>query len=278
MSGKSMSGNHNRLSAVHCRRNARTRGDWQTFAPHRQRVTQRMLEAAEGDNPSLCVLGAGNGNDLDLARLVQRFGRITLVDLDRQALEHCLGKQPAPVARQIEIVSEVDLGGLLERLDQYDGDSERLEQLITAARCPEVAVLATYDVVASTCLLTQMIDSVVSAIGPQHPRLPELALALRDGHLRLLRDLTSAGGTALLVTDFVSSDTVPLLNRVPHAQVEALAAQAIHDRNFFMGVNPHVLARHLQSLTGGGVELYRPWRWQMGNRAYAVCAIRMKKP
>lgn len=273
-----MSGNPNRLSNIHIDRNGRTRGDWQTFAPHRGRVTELIVDAADGANPSLCVLGAGNGNDLDLALLAERFGKITLVDLDRHALEHCRGSQPAQVAARIETLGEVDLCGLLEPLDRFDGDSAQFEQLITTAQRPEVAMPATYDVVASTCLLTQMIDSVVAAIGPQHPRFPELALALRDGHLRLLCDATSSGGTALLVTDFVSSDTVPPLNHVPDEQLETLAAQAIHERNFFMGVNPGVLARHMQSLAGGRVELYPPWRWRMGNRAYAVCAIGMKKP
>lgn len=252
------------LAETHFQRNRVTRGDWDDFASHRERVTEAILAAGDG---TLCVLGAGNGNDLDLARLSDHFDRITLVDLDSEALDHCLASQGKEISERITTVAGVDLSGILDSL----GDG--MVETIGRAGHPTGLNLAKHDVVVSTCLLTQMIDSVANAIGPDDPRFVELVLALRDGHLQLLLDLTHSGGTALLITDLVSSSTLPQLAGVPEEQLESLLARAIADRNFFTGVNPGVLARQFGLLGGGTPEIHRPWRWMMGNRTYAVCAI-----
>ena len=91
-----------------------------------------------------------------------------------------------------------------------------------------------------------------------------------------MRELTAAEGTALLITDFVSSDTLPQLKQVPDDELEPLLAGAIADRNFFTGVNPGVLMRQMESIGGGASRLHPPWRWTMGSRTYAVCAVSMK--
>jgi hypothetical protein len=272
-----------RLASVHTERNRLTRGDWQPFAEHRQRVTELLIAATGSAQPTLCVLGAGNGNDLDLFELAKHFAQITLVDLDREAMEHCLARQVPDVQSRIELAGGMDVSGILAQLESWldqPPSAEQIEMAIAAAaQPPSLPNLVAYDVVASSCLLTQLIDSVAGAIGPAHPRFPALVLAVRDAHLRLLSRLTVEGGMALLITDVVSSDTLPQLKTVPPGWLERLLAGAIEQRNFFVGVNPRALARQWQSIAPADqIELHRPWRWWLGTRAYAVCGLGLRKP
>ena len=56
------------------RRNAAVADAWARFAPHRARVMELLLAAAEGRTfPRLALLGAGNCNDVDLKRLLERY-------------------------------------------------------------------------------------------------------------------------------------------------------------------------------------------------------------
>src|SRR5688500_17156136 len=69
-------------------RNLDSRGQWEAFSAHRKRVTTLLLEAAHGrDQPSLCLLGAGNCNDVDLNQLMTAYARIHLVDCDTESLK-----------------------------------------------------------------------------------------------------------------------------------------------------------------------------------------------
>src|SRR4051812_28723246 len=54
------------------------------FAGHRSHVTE-LLGAASGDQ-QLCVLGAGNCNDIDLSRLAEQYRGICLADIDAESL------------------------------------------------------------------------------------------------------------------------------------------------------------------------------------------------
>jgi hypothetical protein len=275
----------NRLTEVQLHHNRITRNDWEAFAPHRAQVTELLIQAASFDRATLCVLGAGNGNDIDLSSLLLRFRKITLVDLDPDALKHCVAKVPADSAAKIETIAGVDLSGILSLLDspsEQPLSSRQINQAVARTReLRPKAGLGQYDVVASTCLLTQIIDSVVERVGPDHPRFADLVLAMRDSHLKLISDLTASPGTGLLITDFVSSDTLPQLSSATDQQLESLLGHAIGQGNFFTGVNPGVLAKRFgdQSICGGrsSIQLYPPWRWKMGNRSYAVCAVAMAK-
>src|SRR5947209_20163185 len=72
-----------------------------------------------------------------------------------------------------------------------------------------LALPGPFDVVASTCLLSQLIGNAFHSIGEAHPRFPEVVRAIRLGHLRLLATLARPGGRVVLVTDVVSSDRSP---------------------------------------------------------------------
>ena len=106
----------------------------------------------------------------------------------------------------------------------------------------------------------------------------ELVLAVRDGHLHKLVNLVQVGGRGLLVTDFVSSDSLPDLADVPKRELPRLACRAIVRHNFFTGTNPlALLAWFRQAAMAGDIDLPQlvgPWRWWVGlARAYLVVAV-----
>jgi hypothetical protein len=149
-----------------------------------------------------------------------------------------------------------------------------------AATAPLPPIDAPFDVVGSTCLLTQLIDAVRIALGNDHPRMLELALTVRNRHLQMLVELTGLHGQAVLITDIVSSLTCPELANVATAALPQLVAQRIRQGDFFTGANPAVLRAFFGSDPSTApqlqaVQLVKPWRWDFGPRYYAVCAIRV---
>ena len=65
--------------------NAASRGQWEEFADHRRCLTRELARGAAAGS-RLCVLGAGNANDLDLPALLRAHQEVHLVDIDAAAL------------------------------------------------------------------------------------------------------------------------------------------------------------------------------------------------
>lgn len=63
-------------------------GAFESWAVYREEVTDLILES--GATGSIALFGIGPANDIDLRRLRERFGRITLIDLDRESMERGL--------------------------------------------------------------------------------------------------------------------------------------------------------------------------------------------
>ncbi|GAA5510103.1 hypothetical protein [Novipirellula caenicola] len=272
-----MTSSQSPIARVHFERNQRTRDDWDAFSTHRQHVTGIIANTASRSHRRLCLLGVGNGNDVDLEVLASHFDEIALVDLDDAAIRQCVGGLSAAAARRVTPHGHIDLSYILSDLDLLRAEpssaQQTLDSLVVKARdLPRQIDLGCWDVVVSTCLLSQLIDSVFIAVGPSHPRAAELALAVRDGHLAQLDALVDDGGKMLLITDFVSSDTLPELQQVAADSLQSLVHQAVANRNFFTGLNPAVLRQRMQN---GHLlpKVYPAWRWIMGPRCFAVCAI-----
>jgi hypothetical protein len=109
-----------------------------------------------------------------------------------------------------------------------------------------------------------------------------LVQALRLGHLRLLAELVRPGGTGLLVTEVVSSDTCPDLPSAPAEALEGLLGELVRQKNFFTGLNPSVVVstfRQDPALAAAceRVEALPPWLWDFGARVYAVWALRFRR-
>src|SRR6478736_4344582 len=92
------------------RMNRSTRGQWDWYAAHRGRIERLIVPQARGG--SICVLGAGNCNDLDLCWLTEVYQHVELVDIDPSALQRAVERQG--VAGKMRLRAPVDLTGIAE--------------------------------------------------------------------------------------------------------------------------------------------------------------------
>ena len=264
------------------RRNRDSRDSWQRYAEHRERVTQILCGPAENRSRLLSVWGAGNGNDLDLRRLLQAFSAIHLYDLDHEALQFAVDQQSLQETPSIVLHGGVDLMGAADILvspaevsrDPVDPDPllRRLRAARLSPPCPRS------DVVASVCLLSQLIEASATWLGGHHPRLMEVITEVRRQHLRLMFQTTRPGGRTVLITEILSSDTLPDLAALPGVTLQRDLIQQVNAQNFYTGLNPAVLESiaHRDPELGrlcDGFIAHEPWRWDFGPRAYAVAAF-----
>ncbi len=149
---------------------------------------------------------------------------------------------------------------------------------------PSTEILKT-DVVVSACLLSQLIDSVFKGLGDGFPYVNEAVLAVRDNHLSMLLDAVESGSIVALITDFVSSDTLPELNtEMPPQEFSELVVTALNGQNFFTGTNPAAIQQRWAALEqdragfAGApgklkIGVTQPWRWRFGKRSFATIAL-----
>jgi hypothetical protein len=236
-------------------RNAALQDAWERFAPHRERVMELLMQAAvQRDSPRLALLGVGNGNDVDLKQLLTKYAPIHLTDLDAMAIERGLARQGLSMHPALEVLGGVDLFDA-----RMDGGG--------------------VDVACSLCVLSQLIEQAASSWEASDIAEQLVAVkAARLRHLQLLTRLLAPGGVAILVTDFVSSDTLPELSKVSSATLPQLLARALREQNFFTGLNPAVMLDQLRSETAlkdqvTHVQASAPWTWNLGPRTYGVYAV-----
>lgn len=275
-----------RLAAEQARRNRARDGHWEASSGHRARVTECILSLAPKPPGRLCVLGAGNANDLDLHQLLATYAEVHLVDLDGEALQRGVDRQvPESERGKLRLHGGVDVTGICGRLDLLnDPPSSEWQRLADLALDPTSDIRpGPFDVVASTGILSQLIDMVVQSAPQTNPAFMPLLLNVRTGHLRSLARLTAPGGRGLLITDFVSSESVPELATIDEAELPALAERLASQRNFFHGLNPLVLPTLfdddpvLRELVSSARHRGY-WLWNQQSRIYAVLAIEFSVP
>src|SRR5688572_8797242 len=112
-------GLYDRAQRAEQRGNRDVRDLWDRYRTHRERLTAEILTLAVAAEPGgrLCLLGAGNANDLDLEALAGRFDEVHLVDIDPGALARASGRQSAAVRARLRLHAPVDLSGLYHQLD-----------------------------------------------------------------------------------------------------------------------------------------------------------------
>src|SRR5262245_51257496 len=122
--------------------NRSTRDGWEPFAVHRRQMSDLIRATASG-RPRLCVLGAGNCNDLDLRLLLGMSDRVHLVDLDEEALRGGIERQGVAGRPSLHIYPDIDVTGCLHELATWsaqtvlsDADLERLVAAPAAALPP----------------------------------------------------------------------------------------------------------------------------------------------
>ena len=274
--------------------NANTRDRWKSFENHRQHTTQFICDAIKylpltWSEPTIAVLGAGNGNDLELETIAESFSKIHLFDFDPTALEYLKAQQlGGALSNTVVVEPPVDLSGISAQLDDLPENQTEpwaLELGEKTRQVKDVLPDQQFDVVVSTCLTTQLLAGIVNSLGDDSPFKDFMLIAIRDGHLKLMEKLIRPGGAGVLITDFVSSDTLPELATIDDAPetVLATARKAIDQRNFFTGTNPWAMKDALAKLISEDPfepwSIAPPWRWQIGEkRSYLVTAINFSKP
>lgn len=280
----------------------------------REQIQQQLAQRSSPLPLHVAILGAGNANDLDLAELTssgrlrtepalqtgnvrsRRSGatdeaavRLHLFDLDELAIGSIRQRQPSANWSAIECHAPIDLSGLdaiATEMSATEMSATEMSSVRSATSASEqvaerVRALSQqldFDVVVSTCLLSQMIEGVVHELGGWRDDYLPLIQQLRREHLRLLSHCTRPGGTIIFITDFVSSDSCDQLHWIAPQGLPALVQQLIANRNFFTGLNPAVLARCWSSdaVTGprvAQVQVTQPWLWNPGPRLYVVCGF-----
>lgn len=298
---------------LHQDRNRQSAQMFEDFSMHREMISgviQQCLTAlppassrepeAPAKSPTLTVWGAGNTNDLDLPAICARFEIVQLIDLDLESLQRASQRADLSDAdrAKLRLVGNCDSTGLLPQLASLaessgDGANDPTATFIADAvkarprilSGGETEILKT-DVVVSACMLSQLIDSVFKTLGDDFERVNDVVLAVRDNHLRMLLDAVDTGSVVALVTDFVSSDTLPALNNEMSSQEFLdLVVEALNAKNFFTGTNPAALQQRLALLhddrkgfAGAETEklkvgLTQPWRWKFGGRSFATIAL-----
>jgi len=258
--------------------NESTRALWDVMGAHRGRVTREILKSAKGGR--LSVLGAGNCNDFDLTQLLSVFTEVHLVDLDAEALDAGARRQGLASSERLHLHGGIDFSGLPLALmrDAPGVDAFSLE-LHEGIRQSLFAGPPPSDVVVSACVLSQLIEGVATAPS-RHGNAKERAVAVRERHLDLLMDSTVRGGSLLLVSDLVSSDTAPELRICSDLSLPRLRDELIARHNYFHGTNPYAIEESLRHRHKGALsrlERRPPWRWSLGDKVFLVTALRMER-
>src|SRR5262249_5434523 len=100
--------------------NATARAHAAAFAGHRARLTQEILARAPANGQGrLCLLGAGNANDVALEALAGAFREIHLVDVDSDAIE--VARERVSEGGRVRVLTHapVDVSGVLDRLEGW---------------------------------------------------------------------------------------------------------------------------------------------------------------
>jgi hypothetical protein len=254
----------------------RAASSWASFAGHRARVTGLVRAVQRGQG--LCVLGAGNGDDLDLPALVSEFGEVHLVDLDGAALARSLARLPPAVAGRVALHGDVDVTGLLDGLERWgDDDALLASESEGAARALAARVGRTFDVVLSSCVLSQLCAPFTRVLARRGPEWTGLMGLLGRTHFELMARLLRPGGTGVALGDLYhgpasSRAEAPVgWDRVDRGAV--LAARAgvmrLRDPAFLAALLAGPPVRDLLETA----RLTEPWLWNVEAAAMLVYAV-----
>ena len=253
--------------------------------PH-GRARRRGAGEAPAGRSRLCVLGAGNANDLDLTALLSTHREVHLVDIDSKALSGGAERQGVASHPRLRLHGGVDVTAALGVLSDRTPMSELVRadfEAMAAWPASRTAMVLPggFDRVASTCLLSQILETAAHSLGKGHRQLADAEAALRAGHLRLMARLAAPGGEAVLVTDVVSSQMLTALPALPAEALAGLLTRLGRNGNHFRGVHPRQILATLRADPSLGprvaaVAQLTPWRWRLHDRTYLVGAVRFR--
>lgn len=273
------------VAANQRQQNASSKMRWQSFGSHRMEVARLLSRAAaEGGagRPTLCVLGAGNCNDLELPRLAERFGEVHLVDIDRGAIELAATQQGVREWPGLRLHGPIDLTGIAHVVSRWvnwtppQQERDLATELASTAPLPEVG---TFDVVLSPCLLSQLIYSVSRVLKMRSLTDDALVAAVRKRHLRMLAELLRPGGVGVMAIDLVAQETFPNLAKATAADLDELMPRLLQEGFYFKGIEPALVESGLRDAGITRIDFTRPWLWQFGRaRRFLVYGVLFRRP
>jgi hypothetical protein len=218
---------------------------WDRYGAHREKLASLIVAHAPSTPGRLALLGAGNGNDLDLERLAAHFSEIHLVDIDPAALSRAVNRQSAGVRAKLRCHAPVDLTGLYRQLDARRRTTP--DQLVETGVAQTLAQLPSdLDVVTSGCMLSQMSWGLRRLFEDDPEELALLDHAMANIHLRVVLGMTRPGGTGLVVADLISSEIYPLDELPADADLGALVRELADNRSAYASSNPTLLKQVLR--------------------------------
>jgi hypothetical protein len=277
----------NLLAANQAKYNLSTRDHWDHFAQHRRQVTDLLAPGELAPRGRLCVLGAGNCNDLEIPRLLETFSRIDLVDIDGDALNAAVARQGVQAEPRVRLHGGVDLTAVAPQMAQWPTSSPgplRFRQVLrTLETAPLPDIGGPFDVILSPCVLSQICLYASDSLGRTHPRRRELREAIRRRHLRQMVEWLAPGGTGLLVIDLATTQNLGSLVHTHHNRLEEVASRTVARANHFPGLDPESLrAAMLQDARLNGlvssIQQIPPWLWTLGPaKSFLVYALRFRR-
>ena len=261
---------------------------WAAFEFHRRKVFDFLRRISTRSGQSVCVWGTGRTTDLELIPLVELFGTIDLVELDSSITEEALLQRGFDDHPQVRVHNGVDISGIDRDWQRFldSPDEKTLQEVLSAC---EVATLdlPTYDVVVSTCLLSQLQRKAVECLEQsslstekKQSLLPQVVASIRKRHLELMLGHTKSNGVALLVTDLTSSEALPeMLN--PGADLKSLYLEKVMNGNHFHGMNPRAILHTAQGPSLAPkidqVQVSLPWIWDAIKMKYLCVAFQFTR-
>lgn len=255
-----------------------------TWARHRRWRDARtacwaLLEGHVALGARVAVVGAGNGDDLPLARLARRAGALDLIDLDGRALRRArrrCGVTRTPIRACVEDVS----GGVADRIVAV-----ALGQATGVPTPPSTPVgHGPYDVVIADLVATQLLYPALIDNGLPGAQID--ATLLTEGQ-RLTQAVTARlhaaapGGVVVHLHDLLGwwprYDQPFTLNAIlALADTDPAAALTVASRaNPPYGCDPRAASHAL----GGEIIDTRFWRWPFSPETdYLVCASVVRPP
>jgi hypothetical protein len=234
------------------------------------------LIVPEARGQRICVLGAGNCNDLDLKWLCGAYAEVHLVDIDRPALERAVARQGVANSAPIRLHAPVDLTGIAEVTASWKGravSEGEVAQAVKVAGEPADAIAGGgFDVVVSPCVLSQLLVGVRDLVGKDHRGWPALKAALTARHMATLVGQTRPDGRGVMVVDLTSTRVVPGLDRAAEGEVADLFRMCIREGKCFRGLEPVEVGKALRGQAGAGrVAVSAPWLWHLGFGKAFLC-------
>jgi hypothetical protein len=245
---------------------------FEAFRVHREQTTRHIAAHAHPD-ARLCVLGAGNAYDLELERLLTQFAEVHLVDIDADAVTRAAARVPAPLRTRLFVHAPIDLSGLFHDIERFARLQVTPEDLMRVpalgAKRIAAALPGPFEVVASTCLLTQLQLSLLSLLGDQHRLFAALRELLSLTHLRTLAQLSKSGGHALLFTDLCEAAVFPPGRPRSDADLPELMNELVAAGHVVHSSHPGLLQHTLRGdpvlcRAFGPTAPSPPWLWQNG--------------